>query len=119
MKVIKHELVTTLAGNKVYRKLYGTKEEALSHVKSTGYIKREYRGEAEVLLYCENCDKDLKPGDNYLKVDEDTRYCSDCYEEGSFTYYTVGGEHVGDENDAEVYDQFDKEVEEEAECSKY
>ncbi|MDT2841867.1 hypothetical protein [Vagococcus lutrae] len=42
--------------------------------------------------------------------DEYTRYCGDCYEENSFTYYTVGGEQVGDENDTEEYDSKSTEV---------
>ncbi|MCM6930318.1 hypothetical protein NE261_00600 [Enterococcus italicus] len=59
----------------------------------------------EIDLFCDACDRDLTQGDEYLKVDEHTRYCSDCYEEEQFTYYTVGGETVSDENDGRVHEK--------------
>lgn len=111
MKIIKHEVSTYINGSIFRKDLYDTKERALKITRrDDGYFKREYTGAVEIDLYCESCDKDLKPSDEYLKVDEYTRYCSDCYEEESFTYYTVGGEQVADENDGEVYDEDDLEV---------
>ena len=112
MKIIKHEVSTYINGNIFRKHLYNTKEQALKLTRrDDGDLKREYTGAVEIDLYCESCDKDLKPGDEYLKVDEYTRYCSDCYEEESFTYYTVGGEQVADENDGEFYDEWDTEAE--------
>ena len=95
------------------QRYYKKKEAALKIVKlyNDEFFRAEYKGTAEIDLYCEYCDKDLKPGDEYLKIDEHTRYCSGCYEENTFTYYTVGGDQVADENDGEVYDEWDTEAE--------
>ena len=105
MKIKKHEVTLFVKGYPVEKRLYTNKQRALNSVRKLNddyYFK--YTGEVEVDLYCEGCDKELTLKDTYLKVDECTRYCSDCYEENSFIYYTVGGEQVGDENDAEVYE---------------
>jgi len=111
MKVTKYGTALIFGGSEVGKQWYPTKQEA---VRRASYgTQRKYIGTKEVDLYCEACDKDLKPGDNYIKRDEDTRYCEDCFEENSITYYTVGGEPVGDENDIEAYDDFDLEVEQE------
>lgn len=107
MKVTKHGVATIFDGREVDKQWYPTIEKAYTRLKYDS--SRKYIGTKEVDLYCEHCDKDLKPGDNYIKQDEDTRYCEDCYEENSITYYTVGGEPVGDENDIEAYD--DSEIE--------
>lgn len=113
MKIKKYLVETFREEYLIYKRLYDNEEKALQVVKSThgAYLKAEYKGTVEIDLYCESCDKDLKPGDEYLKVDEYTRYCSDCYEEESYTYYTVGGDQVADENDGEVYDEWDTEAE--------
>ncbi len=111
MKVTKYGVATIFKDREVDRTWCSTKQEAL---RRASYGKhRRYIGTKEVDLYCEACDKDLEPGDVYIKRDEDTRYCKDCYEENSITYYTVSGEPVGDENDIEAYDDFDLEVEQE------
>lgn len=111
MKVTKYGVAIIFNDREVDRDWCPTKQEAL---RKASYGKhRKYIGTREVDLYCEACDKDLKLGDNYIKLDEDTRYCEDCYEENSITYYTVGGEHVGDENELEAYDGFDLKVERE------
>ena len=111
MKIKKHKVVGRRGSTIVFEKLYGNKERAMQVVDNykDSHFTAEYKGTVEIDLYCESCDKDLKPGDEYLKVDEYTRYCSDCYEEESFTYYTVGGERVADENDGEFYDEYDTE----------
>lgn len=113
MKIKKHKVVVRRETIIVSEKLYGNKERAMQVVDSYKdlYFTAEYKGTVEIDLYCESCDKDLKPGDEYLKVDEYTRYCSDCYEEESYTYYTVGGDQVADENDGEVYYDWDTEGE--------
>lgn len=111
MKIIKHEVSTYINGSIFRKYLYNTKEQALKLTRrDDGYLKREYTGAVEIDIYCNSCDKDLSAGDSYLKTDEYTRYCNDCYEEGFFTYYTVGGDQVADENDGEVYDENDLEV---------
>nr|WP_260680289.1 hypothetical protein [Enterococcus avium] len=46
----------------------------------------------------------MSAGDTYIKEDEHTRYCEDCYEEDTVTFYTVGGESVGNDNEIESYD---------------
>ena len=113
MKIKKHRVVCRDGSDIVFERLYGNKERAMQIVDSykDSYFTAEYKWTVEIDLYCESCDKDLKPGDEYLKVDEYTRYCSDCYEEESYTYYTVGGEQVADENDGEFYDEWDTEAE--------
>ena len=111
MKVTKYGVATIFDDREVGKQWYPTKEKAYKRLEYGS--SRKYIGTREVDLYCEACDKDLKPGDNYIKLDEDTRYCEDCYEENSITYYTVGGEPIGDENDIEAYDDFDLEVEQE------
>lgn len=111
MKITKHEVSTYINGSIFRKDLYNTKERALGRTRhDDGFSKREYTGTVEIDIYCNNCDKDLSVGDSYLKTDEYTRYCSDCYEENTFTYYTVGGEEVANENDAELYDEDDLEV---------
>lgn len=111
MKITKHKVELIQGGRTVDWSFYGSKKEAVRRETSGNYITRKYTGAVEIDLYCCNCDKDLKPGDKYLKVGEEERYCGDCYEEHTVTYYSVGGEHVGDDNDAEVYDEWDKEGE--------
>ena len=114
MKIKKYLVETYREEHLVYKRLYDNEEKALQAAKFThgAYLKAEYKGIIEIDLYCKYCDKDLKPGDEYLKVDERTRYCLDCYEEESFTCYTVGGDQVADENDGEIYDEWDTEAEE-------
>lgn len=112
MKIIKHQVKTYISESCVGTQTFGTKQEAMTKVNAyalSDYYKKKYTGEIEIELYCEYCDKDLTLDDDYIKTDEYTRYCSDCYEEESFTYYTVGGEQVGDENDTEEYDGFNQE----------
>lgn len=112
MKITKHELTIFYKGKLQYKRLCDTKAEALKGESKSEFFSREYTGEVIIDLHCDYCEKDLKPGDEYLKVDEDTRYCGDCYEANTVTYYTVGGEPTGDENNAEVYDEWDREGEE-------
>lgn len=109
MKVTKYGVAIIFDGREVDKQWYPTKEKAYNRLKYDS--SRKYIGTREVDLFCEHCDKELKLGDNYIKCDEETRYCESCYEENSITYYTVGGEPVGDENDTEAYDDFDLEVE--------
>lgn len=110
MKIKKYKTVRTTNFGLSHETLHGNKEKAMSSVKPSEYSETKYVGEVEIDLFCANCDKDLNLGDDYIVVDEDQRYCSDCYEEETFTYYTVGGEHVGDENDILQYDDEDKET---------
>lgn len=114
LKIIKHEVKTYVDNKHVSTDLFKTKKHALeriadSDLSATYGFKREYSGEVTIELYCEHCDRDLTVNDTYIKTDNYTRYCSGCYEEKSFTYYTVGGESVGDENDTEEYDEHDHE----------
>ena len=111
MKVTKYGVATIFDDHQVDRQWYPTKEKAYSRLKYGSSLK--YIGTRDFELSCERCDKELNLGDNYIKCDEETRYCESCYEENSITYYTVGGEPVGDENDTEAYDDFDLEVERE------
>lgn len=112
MKLIKHEVKTYISGSCIRTQTFSTKQEATEEVSALSeYYEKKYTGEIEIKLYCEYCDKDLTLDDEYIKTDEYTRYCSDCYEENSFTYYTVGGDQVGDENDTEEYDGVDQEGE--------
>lgn len=113
MKIIKHEVKTYVNGSLFRKDLYSTKERALERARHDDcFSKREYSGTVEIDAYCESCDKDLNVGDEYIKVDDYTRYCSDCFKENTFTYYTVGGEEVADENNAELYGEDDLEVSE-------
>lgn len=109
MKIKKYKTQKYRDGWKLYAELHKTKKEALENVEFDN--EKKYEGEVEIDIFCESCEKDINLGDGYIKFGN-TRYCSDCYEEESFTYYTVGGEHVGDENDVEEYDG----PEEEGEC---
>lgn len=113
MKIKKYLVETYREEHLVYKMFYDNEEKALQAAKFThgAYLNAKYKGTVEIDLFCEGCDKDLSPGDEYLKVDEYTRYCSDCYEENTFTYYTVGGDQVADENDREIYDEWDTEAE--------
>jgi len=107
MKVTKHKVNYVIYGKIVSESFFSSKEKAM---KFASYSQnKEYAGEVEIDMYCENCDRDLAVGDNYIKVDEHQRYCSDCYEVNTFTTYSVGGEPVGDENDTAEYDDYDEE----------
>lgn len=117
MKIIKHEVKTYIFDALVSTDYFETKEKALkraldNYPSDVPVMRREYTGEVEIDLYCESCDKELTPGDTYIKKDECTRYCDGCYDERRVTYYTVSGEHVGDEDDVEKYSERDKEGEE-------
>lgn len=106
MKLTKY-VVGTVFNERIIEKRYlRTKERALKLVpdnqRDNYYTK--YLGEEEIDLYCECCDKELSAGDTYIKEDEHTRYCEDCYEEDTITFYTVGGESVGNDNEIESYD---------------
>jgi hypothetical protein len=104
MKITKHEVTSFINGHPGNKWLFLDKKEALERVSKHSesyYI--EYTGEVEIDLFCESCDKDLSQADEYLKIDGNTRYCSDCFEENSFTYYTCGGDQIGDENDSELH----------------
>lgn len=105
MKIIKHKLAAFIGDREVEANAsyYLTKEEAVEREYTLNHYTRKYAGEVEVDIYCEGCDRDLTENDEFLKVDEQTRYCTDCFEEESYTYYTVGGEQVSDENDSEVH----------------
>ena len=98
----------------VFSGLYCTKEDALKaiekHSSEGSYLVAELGGKEEIKLFCVNCERDLKIGDEYILIDTYTRFCSDCYKENSFTYYTVCGEEVGDENNVEIFDEDYKEV---------
>lgn len=109
MRITKYKVNVYYKGKFIDTRLYGTKEEALGKV-SNGLFTKEYDGEASIELYCANCEKWLKLDDTYLKVDEETRYCQDCYEEETLTYYTVGKELVGDENETRTYNGSCREV---------
>lgn len=112
MKIKKYKTQKYRDGWKLYEELHKTKKEALTNVEFDN--EKKYEGEVEVDVFCEYCDKDLDLDDVYIKVG-DTRYCSDCFEEDSITYYRVGGEFVGYENDVEEYDSPSEEGECEAE----
>lgn len=115
MKITKYGVATVFREREVDRHWYPTKKEALEIVarfEKSDYP-RKYIGEKKIDLCCDNCGADLKLGDDYIKKDVDTRYCADCYEAETFTYYTVGGEPVGGEDEIEVYDSWDFEVEQE------
>ncbi|MGM0169017.1 hypothetical protein IGI39_003333 [Enterococcus sp. AZ135] len=106
MKLTKY-VVGTVFNDRIIEKRYlRTKERALKLVpdnqRDNYYTK--YLGEEEIDLYCECCDKELSAGDTYIKEDEHTRYCEDCYEEDTITFYTVGGEPVGNDNEIVSYD---------------
>lgn len=114
MIVTKHGVATVFNGREVEKHWYPTKQDADRRIGGgTEDYYHKYIGTKKVVLFCSGCDKDLEPGDKYIKTDEDTRYCEDCYEENSITYYTVGGEPIGDENEIEAYDDFDLEAERE------
>lgn len=115
MKITKYGVAKIFNGHETSRYYYSTKNEAIDRTKSyqTESHQLKYLGEKVIDLHCDNCGADLKLGDDYIKKDVDTRYCEDCYEAYTVTYYTVGGESVGDEDEIEVYDSWDLEVEQE------
>lgn len=53
---------------------------------------------------CDYCEQEIRQGDEYLKYD-DGRYCKSCYNTDTVTYYYIGGEYIGTDNDdvAEFY----------------
>ena len=107
MRVTKHKVNYVIDGKIVSESFFSSKEKAMEF--ASYFQNEEYAGEVEIDMYCENCDRDLAVGDNYIKVDEHQRYCSDCYEVNTFTTYSVDGEFVGDENDTAGYDDCVKE----------
>lgn len=93
--------------------IYESKEEALKRAESSSYNSLLYRyvgpREKEIDLRCRYCGKELQIGDDYIRIDLQTRYCKDCYETTTSTYYTVDGELVGDGTSVVPYDSRDKE----------
>ncbi len=92
---------------------YESKEEALKRAESSSYNSLFYRyvgpREKEIDLRCRYCGKELQIGDDYIKIDVQTRYCKDCYKATTSTYYTVNGELVGDDASVVPYNSQDKE----------
>lgn len=100
---IKKYIVETFLKNKGVglpfgRSRFDSLDEAINAEWDNGMFASKYVGYKEVELFCECCDRDLTPDDTYIVIDQDARYCDDCYEEESLTSYTVGGEFVGDDN---------------------
>lgn len=117
MKIRKYVVeVYKVSGNLLVEKLYFDNEKlALSFYEvresDNRYFKYKYIGEVLFEAFCAHCEKEISEGDDYLKIDEETRYCNECYQENVTYYYTVGGEVVADENyGSELYDSDDKEV---------
>lgn len=77
MKVTKYGVAIIFDGREVDKQWYPTKEKAYNRLKYDS--SRKYIGTKEVDLCCERCDKELNLGDNYIKCDEETRYCESCY----------------------------------------
>lgn len=110
MKLTKHGVATFYKNHEVERRWYSSKEAAENSLKrKSNDVFRKYIGTKVIEMYCNACNKDLEPGDTYIKRDEETRYCEKCYEENTVTYYTVGGEPVGDGDDIEAFDTWDQE----------
>lgn len=112
MKLTKYVVATMWRGNIVDKKYYKTKEEAMEFIGThqNEAMPEKYLGEEEIDLYCEGCDKELHAGDEYIKEDEHTRWCPDCYEEQIVTYYSVGGEPIGTSEEIEEFDYIWTEV---------
>lgn len=110
MKIIKHEVKTYADGKHIRTQLFDTKEIAMKAVSDSSMYKKEYSREVEIELYCDYCERELTTEDDYIKKDDDTRYCSGCYEEQSTTYYVVGGEVVGSEDDIDEYSSLFPEI---------
>ena len=104
MKVTKYRVDISIKGRRIRSCYEPTEKEArqLEEI-SNGYLSYEYIGEEVIELKCENCDKDLFIGADYIKVDEHTRYCIDCVQTVTTTSYYVGGEYVGDDDDVYEY----------------
>lgn len=107
MKVTKHKVNYLAKGEIVSEFFFNTKERAMQYIEDSKYL--EYAGEVEFDVYCASCCRDLVDADCYIKVDEETRYCSDCYEENTITTYFVGGEYVGDDDSIVEYDDLYRE----------
>lgn len=113
MKITKYGVGFYLkdSGNIMHENWYldedSARKKAKEPVEWSDDIEMKYIGTKEVELYCKYCERELELDDDYIKVDTYTRYCSDCYEERTMTYFEVGGEYVGDENEVEVYDDTD------------
>ena len=106
MKITKHKVETFYNGYKVETDYYPTREKAITQEFNSdgGYMVKKYAGTEEINICCESCGKELTEDDEYLKVDEHTRYCSECYEEDTFTTYTNCGEYLSDENNSEIHE---------------
>lgn len=63
------------------------------------------------MLVCDGCDKELVKDSEYIKSSQGYRYCDRCVEESTVTYYAVGGEYVGDDEDTSYYFGLEEEEE--------
>ena len=58
-------------------------------------------------LRCTYCESKLNEMTEYIKVDEDTRYCENCVETSFTIEYFVCGEFVGTDDDIELIEVSD------------
>lgn len=107
MNVTKHKVHWVINDHIAHVRYFASEERAREYVGNDPHL--VYVGAVEVNMRCENCSKDLEPGDDYIKVDEHQRYCDNCYEEQTTIIYSVDGEYVGDGNSIAVYDDWDRE----------
>ena len=117
MKITKHKVESRLLGSEqvyyiAYCDDYESAVQRVSRGKQDIHASYLYAGTVEIDLECENCDAELHTGDDYIKIDDFTRYCSDCYSTEISTTYYIDGEYVGADNDIEEYSEWSLEVSE-------
>lgn len=104
-KHVVHTVVDTGVTEEVY---FNTKHQAVLYESNTP--NSVYVGVALLDLYCEECGDNLDIGQNYIKLDELTRYCSRCFESKRTIAYFIDGEYIGDASEIQEYDDWDKEA---------
>ena len=56
-----------------------------------------------IKIYCKRCDSEIKNGDKFYENFPGEFYCKDCVEEKTITYYSVGSEIIGTDEEIGVY----------------
>lgn len=56
-----------------------------------------------IKIYCEHCGAEIKDGDKFYETFPKKFYCQNCVEEKTLTYYSVGSEPVGTDEEIGVY----------------
>ena len=56
-----------------------------------------------IKIYCKHCDREIKDGEEFFEDCPGQTFCKDCVKENTITYYSVGSEVIGSDEEVGVY----------------